>query len=306
VRHVLDMKDFSKEEVERLVERALQLKKMRQRPKALRGKFLATAFFEPSTRTKLSFQRAAKELGMKVIDFITEISSLRKGETDLDTLLTLEAMEINAIVVRTRKNEAPKYFAQHLSVPVINGGDGTNEHPTQAFLDLTTLYEHFAKLDLRVAIVGDILHSRVARSLVEGLNKFGANVRLCGPEEFVPKTFPGVELIAHDLREAVKDVDAIYTLRIQKERLEQVFDNVEEFFIEYQINEEILKAAPSHAVIMHPGPINRNVEISDEVAYSKRSLILNQVKNGVYARMAVLEEALRLDETVRSLEESMA
>ncbi len=304
-KHILSMNDLSAEEVMWIIKRALEFKASRKFPKSLKGKFIVTAFFEPSTRTKLSFQKAILSLGGKFLDFTPNLSSLQKGETELDTLLTLEAMDVDGFVIRVRKNGLPMYFAKHLSVPVINGGDGNNQHPTQAILDLTTMYEHFGRLDLKVAIVGDIVHSRVARSLTEGILKFGGEVRMCGPVGFVPKHFEGVSVITHDLGEAIHDVDVVYALRIQKERLEKHFDDVEEFFRKYQINERTIKMAPEHAVLMHPGPFNRNVEVSDGIVYSERSLILMQVKNGLYSRMAVLEKAVASVENIRSLQETL-
>jgi len=304
-KHILSMNDLSAEEVMWIIKRALEFRASRKFPKSLKGKFIVTAFFEPSTRTKLSFQKAILSLGGKFLDFTPNLSSLQKGETELDTLLTLEAMDVDGFVIRVRKNGLPMYFAKHLSVPVINGGDGNNQHPTQAILDLTTMYEHFGRLDLKVAIVGDIVHSRVARSLTEGILKFGGEVRMCGPVGFVPKHFEGVSVITHDLGEAIHDVDVVYALRIQKERLEKHFDDVEEFFRKYQINERTIKMAPEHAVLMHPGPFNRNVEVSDGIVYSERSLILMQVKNGLYSRMAVLEKAVASVENIRSLQETL-
>ena len=291
VKHIVDIKDLSGTEILSIVKRALYLKKSRVIPRTLDRKYVVTAFFEPSTRTKLSFQRAALSLGAKVIDLAPDTSSMLKGETELDTLLTIEAMDVDAIVIRTRRNGDPTKFSKHLQIPVINAGDGTNEHPTQALLDITTMYEHYGKFNLSVAIVGDINHSRVARSLTEALAKLGGSVIFCGPEEFIPKSFPDVSLITTDLQEAISNVDVIYALRIQKERIEEVCDNIEEFFKNYQINESNLEMAPKHAILMHPGPFNRNVEVSDGVVYSSRSRILDQVRNGVYSRMAVLEKA---------------
>jgi len=189
VKHIVDIKDLSGTEILSIVKRALYLKKSRVVPRTLDRKYVVTAFFEPSTRTKLSFQRAALSLGAKVIDLAPDTSSMLKGETELDTLLTIEAMDVDAIVIRT--------FSKHLQIPVINAGDGTNEHPTQALLDITTMYEHYGKFNLSVAIVGDINHSRVARSLTEALAKLGGSVIFCGPEEFIPKSFPDVSSNNH-------------------------------------------------------------------------------------------------------------
>jgi aspartate carbamoyltransferase catalytic subunit len=307
MRHLLDIKDLSRKEIETILERAMWYKSLKAYPKTLEGKFVLTAFFEPSTRTKVSFQKAAMNLGANVIDFAPESSSLLKGETDLDTILTLNMMDFDCLVVRIRRNGAPKEFSKYVKMPVVNAGDGTNEHPTQALLDAMTMVEHFNTLKLTVAIVGDIVHSRVARSLTEILNKFGAEVRMVGPKGFVPESFEGVSLITNDLEEAIHDVDVIYALRIQKERLEESYPNVDDFFRTMQINSKTIELAPKHAVLMHPGPFNRNVEVSDDVVYSERSKILEQVKNGVFVRMAVLEYAMGVIEveSVRSLETSL-
>ncbi|WP_448536506.1 aspartate carbamoyltransferase catalytic subunit [Pseudothermotoga sp.] len=307
MRHLLDIKDLSKKEIETILERAMWYKSLKVYPKTLEGKFVLTAFFEPSTRTKVSFQKAAMNLGANVIDFAPESSSLLKGETDLDTILTLNMMDFDCLVVRIRRNGAPKEFSKYVKMPVVNAGDGTNEHPTQALLDAMTMVEHFNTLKLKIAIVGDIVHSRVARSLTELLNKFGAEVRMVGPKGFVPESFEGVSLITNDLEEAIHDVDVIYALRIQKERLEESYPNVDDFFRTMQINSKTIELAPKHAVLMHPGPFNRNVEVSDDVVYSERSKILEQVKNGVFVRMAVLEFAMGVIEveSVRSMEKSL-
>ncbi len=289
---LLSITDLSRDDIMGIINRALEFKKMKKQPQILNGKFIVTAFFEPSTRTKLSFHRAIKGLGGKVIDFIASVSAIQKGETDIDTLLTLEAMDIDAFVVRVRRNGAPIEWKNYVRVPIINGGDGTNQHPTQALLDLTTMYEHFGRLNLKVAIVGDILHSRVANSLTQGLLMFGGNVRFCGPKEFVPSRYDGVELITDNLEEALDGVDVVYALRVQKERIEKLPINIDEFFRRYQINHKTIKLAPEHAVLMHPGPFNRNIEVSDNIVYSEQSLILQQVRNGVYSRMAVLERVV--------------
>ncbi|WP_448521189.1 aspartate carbamoyltransferase catalytic subunit [Pseudothermotoga sp.] len=307
MRHLLDIKDLSRKEIETILERAMWYKSLKVYPKTLEGKFVLTAFFEPSTRTKVSFQKAAMNLKANVIDFAPESSSLLKGETDLDTILTLNMMDFDCLVVRIRRNGAPKEFSKYVKMPVVNAGDGTNEHPTQALLDAMTMVEHFNTLKLKVAIVGDIVHSRVAKSLTELLNKFDAEVRMVGPKGFVPESFEGVSLITNNLEEAIHDVDVIYALRIQKERLEQSYTNVEDFFRTMQINSKTIELAPKHAVLMHPGPFNRNVEVSDDVVYSERSKILEQVKNGVFIRMAVLEFAMGVIEveSVRSMEASL-
>lgn len=303
MKNIIDMKELSRHDVESIIERGLFFKYSKRPPQSLRNYFVVTAFFEPSTRTKLSFQKAAKTLGARVIDFLPSTSSLNKGETDIDTLLTIQAMDVDCFVIRIRENGAVKRFSEFLDIPVVNGGDGTNEHPTQALLDLATMYETFERLDLRVAIIGDILHSRVARSLTEGLNKFGAEVRMCGPEGFIPREFSGVSLITNDLKKALDGVDVVYTLRIQKERIEEVYDDIDEFFKAFQINSESIKLAPSHAILMHPGPFNRDIEVSSDIVYSERSKILEQVRNGVYTRMAVLETAIGVYQGFQSIQE---
>lgn len=308
MRHLLDIKSLTRKQIETILERAREHKTSKIYPKTLAGKFVLTAFFEPSTRTKVSFQKAAMNLGAQVIDFVPETSSLQKGETDLDTILTLNTMDFDCLVIRIRRNGAPAEFARYVNTAVINAGDGTNEHPTQALLDAMTMVEHFGTLQIKVAIVGDVIHSRVARSLTELLKKFDAEVRMVGPKGFVPESFEGVSLITNDLKEAIFDVDVVYALRIQKERLEESYPNIDDFFRKMQINSETIKLAPKHAVLMHPGPFNRNIEVSDDIVYSERSKILEQVRNGVFIRMAVLEYALGVIEleAVQSVETSVA
>lgn len=308
MKHLLDIKSLTRDQIEAILDRAMKHKASKDYPKTLMGKFVLTAFFEPSTRTKVSFQKAAMNLGAQVIDFAPESSSLQKGETDLDTILTLNMMDFDCMVIRIRRNGAPAQFAKYVKASVINAGDGTNEHPTQALLDAMTMLEHFGTLKLKVAIVGDIVHSRVARSLTELLNKFDAEVRMVGPKGFVPENFEGVSLMSNDLEEAIHDVDVVYALRIQKERLEESYPNIDEFFRKMQINSETIKLAPEHTILMHPGPFNRNIEVSDDIVYSERSKILEQVRNGVFIRMAVLEYATGVIELedVRSLRTSVA
>lgn len=306
MRHVIDMKDLSRKDLETIIEKALYFKKIKQPEKTLSGMSVVNAFFEPSTRTRISFQKAQSVLGADVLNFDPGTSSLQKGETNIDTLLTLQSMDVDAFVIRIRQNGAVEKFAELLDKPVINAGDGTNEHPTQALLDLVTMHEAFGKDGLKVAIIGDILHSRVARSLTEGVTGLGGEVRICGPKDFVPTKFDGASIITNDLEEALNGVDVVYSLRVQKERIEELYDDLDVFFRRYQINEETIKLAPEHAILMHPGPFNRNVEVSDGIVYSERSRILEQVRNGVYARMAVMEMAVGVDENIRSLQETVA
>lgn len=306
MRHVVDMKDLSRKDLETIIEKALYFKKIKHPVKTLAGMSIVNVFFEASTRTRMSFQKAQSVLGANVLNFDPGTSSLQKGETDIDTLLTLQSMDVDAFVIRISQNGGVEKFAELLDKPVINAGDGTNEHPTQALLDLVTMNESFGKNKLKVAIIGDILHSRVARSLTEGVTALGGEVRICGPEDFVPAKFDGASIITHNLEEALDGVDVVYSLRVQKERIEELYDDLDDFFRKYQINEETIKLAPKHAILMHPGPFNRNVEVSDGIVYSERSRILEQVRNGVYARMAVMEMAIGANENIQSLQETVA
>jgi aspartate carbamoyltransferase catalytic subunit len=253
-------------------------------------------FYETSTRTRTSFEIAAKRLGADAISISASTSSVSKGESLVDTLNTLNAMRPDAIIIRHAASGAPHFLARHMSIPIINAGDGTHEHPTQALLDALTILDRRATLEgLRVAIIGDIAHSRVARSNIYLLSKFGAQVVLCGPAPLLPAEFaqiaPGVSL-ATDMREAIKDADVIMMLRVQLERQHEAAFPASEYFQFYGLRLEHIELARPDVMVMHPGPINRGREISSEVADSQRSVILNQVENGVAVRMAVLERVL--------------
>lgn len=260
------------------------------------GRLVVTLFFENSTRTRSSFEIAAKRLGADTLSITASGSSVSKGETLVDTLNTLVAMHPSAIVMRHASSGAPHFLARHLMTPIINAGDGTHEHPTQALLDARTILDRLGRLEgLRVAIIGDIAHSRVARSDVHLLSKFGADIVLCGPPPLLPPQMaliaPGVTL-EYDIRKAVKDADVVMMLRVQLERIHEPAIQAGEYFRFYGLRLEHLDLAQPHAIVMHPGPINRGREISSEVADSQRSMILNQVENGVAVRMAVLEKVL--------------
>jgi len=263
---------------------------MRTAP-ALQGKIVTTLFYEPSTRTKNSFETAAKMLSASSSSIAASTSSAVKGETLIDTVKNLEAIGVNGIIVRHSMAGAPHLIARNISGSVINAGDGFNEHPTQALLDMFTMREKKGPIKgKKVVIVGDILHSRVARSNAWGLLKLGASVTLVGPPTLMPK---GIEAtgakVSYNLDEAIKDADFVNVLRIQMERQQKgLFPSLIEYTKLFGITKERLEKARKDVVIMHPGPINRGVEISSDVADSSRSVILEQVTNGVAVRMAVL------------------
>jgi len=260
-------------------------------PQTLSGKTVILLFFEPSTRTRSSFELAAKRLGGNTLALSKEGSSTEKGETLIDTAKTVQAMNPDLLVLRHPSAGSPFHLDQTLDLPVINAGDGFHEHPTQALLDLMTIQQFKGKIEgLKVLIVGDIAHSRVARSNIYALQKMGAEVSVCGPPTLLPPKVEqmGVE-VHYGLNKAVRDKDVIMTLRIQFERLNPgQSPSRGEYSKFYGISESVLKAAKSDVLIMHPGPVNRGVEISPDVADGSRSVILNQVGNGVIVRMAVL------------------
>jgi aspartate carbamoyltransferase catalytic subunit len=262
----------------------------------LRGKMIVNLFYEASTRTRTSFEIAALRLGADAVSITASGSSVSKGESLVDTLNTLGAMRPDAIVMRHFASGAPHFLAQHLPTPIINAGDGTHEHPTQALLDARTILDRRTSLEgLRVAIIGDIAHSRVARSNVHLLAKFGVEIVLCGPASLLPvelaQLAPGVRLTT-DIREAISDSDVIMMLRVQLERQHEASFPASEYFRFYGLRLEHLDLAKPDAIVMHPGPINRGRELSSEVADFQRSVILNQVENGIAVRMAVLEKVI--------------
>jgi len=293
-RHLLDVDDLSAEEVERVMEAARSFSEVLRRPikkvPSLRGKTVVNLFYEPSTRTRLSFEVAAKMLSADVLNFTASASSVEKGESFKDTALTIRAMGVDAVVVRHPVAGAPWLLKQWLDVTVLNAGDGMHAHPTQALLDLFTMRERLGDLEGRtIAYVGDILHSRVARSGIKACLSAGMRVMAVGPPTMLPPFLPpGVE-VSHCLDEVIPECDIIYMLRIQKERqLEGGFPTLEEYARLYQLNEERLGKARPQVVVMHPGPMNRGVEISSRVADSPQSAVTAQVTAGVAVRMAVL------------------
>ena len=291
---------MSRAEIELILETAGAMGEILSRPikkaPALRGKSVCTLFFEPSTRTRASFEMAAKVLSADTSSLTMATSSVSKGETLKDTLLTLASMGAGCFVIRHQSSGAPELAASYsgkfgYDFHIINAGDGQHEHPTQGLLDLLTIQQRKGEIEgLKVAIIGDLLHSRVARSDLFGLLTMGAEVTLCGPETLLPREFEKLPVkMTTDADEAVEGADVVMTLRLQNERMNGAYlPSVREFASLYGINSKRLKRAKSDAILMHPGPINRGVEISDEVADCAQSVILDQVKNGVAVRMAVL------------------
>lgn len=297
---LLDIESLDRREIERILDRARFFQPLPnetyRRMESLRGKTIVNLFFEASTRTRVSFEIAAKRLGADTISIAAQQSSVSKGESLVDTLNTLVAMRPNAVVMRHAASGAPHFLARHLQIPIVNAGDGTHEHPTQGLLDALTILDRRKSLEnLRVAIIGDIAHSRVARSDIHLLSKFGAEIVLCGPPSLVPSELaelaPGIR-IAYDMKEAIRDVDVIMMLRVQLERQHEAPMAAGEYFRFFGLQLEHLALARPEVIVMHPGPINRGRELSSDVADSQRSAILNQVENGVAVRMAVLERIL--------------
>src|SRR5271155_2519222 len=297
---LLGIESLDRVEIERILDRAKRFQPRQTDSKKsdqLRGRMIVNLFFEASTRTRTSFEIAAKRLGADAISITASASSVSKGESLVDTLNTLGAMHPDAIVMRHAASGAPHFLARYLvETPIINAGDGTHEHPTQALLDARTILDRRPTLEgLRVAIIGDIAHSRVARSNMYLLSKFGAQIVLCGPASLLPvelqQIASGVTL-THDIKQALRDADVIMMLRVQLERQHESAFPSGEYFRFYGLGLEHISLARPDAIVMHPGPINRGREISSEVADSQRSVILNQVENGIAVRMAVLERVL--------------
>ena len=294
-KHLLDIESLTAEEITTVLDTARSFKAVGRRAikkvPALRGKTVVNLFVEPSTRTRTSFELAATRLSADVINFSAEASSFKKGETLKDTALNLEALNTDFIIIRHSASGAPHFLSRVLDAHVINAGDGAHEHPTQAMLDAFTIREKKGKIaGLNVTILGDILYSRVARSDIWALTKLGANVTLCGPSTLVPKTFEQMGCrITHDMDEAIRDADIINLLRIQHERQRKtMFPSIGEYTQLYGLTQARLAKTKPDALIMHPGPINRGVEIDSEIADCNRSVILEQVTNGLAVRMAVL------------------
>lgn len=295
-RHLLGIKDLSTSDISLILQTARQFKEVLQRPvkkvPSLRDIVVVNLFFENSTRTRISFELAEKRLSADTVNFTASSSSVAKGETLLDTVNNILSMKVDMVVMRHSASGAPHFLAQHIPAAIINAGDGINEHPTQGLLDAFSIEEKTGSLEGRkVAIIGDIMHSRVAQSNIYLLRKMGAHVTVCGPPTLIPKYISqalGVE-VSYNLRETLEWCDVANVLRIQLERQNQVlFSSLREYNLAYGISRKLLDSLHKEVVIMHPGPINRGVELDSDVADSKQSLILQQVENGVAVRMAVL------------------
>ena len=295
-RHLIGLEDYSREEIGLILDTADSFKEVIRRPirkvPALRGKNVVNLFFESSTRTRLSFELAEKQLSADTLNFASTGSSVSKGESLSDTARNIEAMQVDCVVVRHAAAGVPLFLSQCLSsAVVINAGDGAHEHPTQGLLDLLTMRDALGRLEgLKVALIGDIAHSRVARSNIWGLRKMGAEVVVCGPPTLMPVDIEemGVE-VCYRIGDALRGADVVYALRIQLERQQEAFfPSQREYTRLFGIDPERLELAKPEAIVMHPGPINRGVELDSRVADSGRSVILDQVTNGVAVRMSVL------------------
>ena len=294
-KHILGLDHLSVSDIEHILNTAESFKEISDRSikkvPALRGKTVVTLFFEPSTRTRLSFDIAAKRMSADTFSISASTSSTTKGETLADTAKNIEAMMPDIIVMRHPSSGAPNYLAKHLNTSVINAGDGTHEHPSQGLLDLMTVKNHKGKIKgLKIAIIGDISHSRVAHSDIIGFSKMGANVFVSGPATLIPKKIDQLgATVCKTIDEAVRNADVVMPLRLQKERQnDPLIPSFREYASFFGINRQVLKIAKPDALVMHPGPINRGVELSPDVADSSQSVILDQVTNGVAIRMALM------------------
>jgi aspartate carbamoyltransferase catalytic subunit len=296
IKHLFGLQGVSKQDIRTILDNAKQFREILERPvkkvPSLRGMTVVNLFFENSTRTRTSFELAEKRLSADTVNFASSNSSVKKGETLVDTLRNIESMKIDIVVVRHKGTGVPKFLAEHSNAIIVNAGDGAHEHPTQALLDMLTIEEKLGTLEGKnVTIIGDIRHSRVARSNLWGMSTMGAHVTLCGPSTLVPRN---TELMNHvtwepDVKKAVANADAIIALRLQKERMDDaLLPSMREYRNTFGITEELLECAKDKVIIMHPGPINRGVELDSDIADGEHSVILDQVTNGVAVRMAVL------------------
>jgi aspartate carbamoyltransferase catalytic subunit len=295
-KHLLGIKDLNKDDISLILQTAVQFKEVLQRPikkvPSLRDVTIVNLFYENSTRTRISFELAEKRLSADTINFTSSGSSVSKGETLLDTVNNILSMKVDMVVMRHSASGAPHFLAKHIPAAIINAGDGINEHPTQALLDAFSIKEKTGSLEGRkIAIIGDIMHSRVAQSNIYLLKKMGAEVTVCGPPTLIPKYIrEALDVqVNYNLKETLEWCDVANVLRIQLERQNQVlFSSLREYNLVYGIKRQMLEELKKDIVIMHPGPINRGVEIDSDVADSRQSIILQQVENGVAVRMAVL------------------
>jgi aspartate carbamoyltransferase catalytic subunit len=295
-RHLLGIKELTPDDISLILSTAEQFKEVLQRPvkkvPSLRDVTIVNLFYENSTRTRFSFELAQKRLSADTLNFAASSSSAAKGETLLDTVNNILSMKVDMVVIRHSATGAPHFLAKHIPAAIINAGDGINEHPTQALLDAFSITEKFGSLKGRkVAIIGDILHSRVAQSNIHLLNKMGAEVVVCGPPTLIPKHIQAAlnVMVSYDLKETLEWCEVANVLRIQLERQNQVlFSSLREYRLNYGINRQLLDSLSKPITVMHPGPINRGVELDSDVADSHQSIILQQVENGVAVRMAAL------------------
>ena len=298
-RDLLALEPLNADELTFLLDQSKPFQEIQRHPlkklATLRGKTVALAFFENSTRTRISFGTAASRLGADTMNLQAEASSLKKGESLLDTVQTLDAMKPDCLVMRHASSGAADFVARHLDIPVINAGDGTHEHPSQGLLDALTIRDRLGKIDnLNVTILGDLQHSRVARSNIHLLGKFGCRFTLCGPAMWVPRELekigaPGVSIRrVFRLEEALEDADVVLVLRVQTERMHEPSISSEDYVLGYQLNAARLRRAKPGALVLHPGPMNRGIEITPEVADGAQSCVLEQVTNGIAVRMALL------------------
>jgi aspartate carbamoyltransferase catalytic subunit len=295
VSHLTGIRDLTAEDIEMIFRTADSFKDVINRPikkvPSLRDITIANLFFENSTRTRLSFELAAKRLSADVVNFTAANSSVKKGETLIDTVNNILSMKVDMVVIRHASPGAASFLTKHIPAKVINAGDGTHEHPTQALLDAYSIREKLGTVQgKKVAIIGDILHSRVALSNIYCLQKLGAEVMVCGPSTLIPKYIESLGVkVSHNLHEALMWCDVANMLRIQLERQDiQYFPSLRDYALQFGLNQELLDSLGKEIVIMHPGPINRGVEITSDIADGNQSIILNQVENGVAIRMAVI------------------
>lgn len=305
ISHLLGLEGVSKSDIQIILDTAESFREILSRPipkvPTLRGKTIVNLFFEPSTRTRISFELAQKRLSADTVNFSSTTSSVKKGETLKDTVRNIEAMKIDMVVVRHAVSGVPFFLTQCMDAAIINAGDGIHEHPTQALLDMMSLREKFGSLEgLKVAIVGDISHSRVAGSNIRGLKTMGAEVMLCGPKTLIPRNIEELGVsVNYDLDEVIEWADVLNVLRIQLERQESgLFPSIREYHAEFGVTIQRLERAKKEITIMHPGPINRGIELDSDIADADFSIILNQVTNGVAVRMAVLYLLAGLEESV--------
>jgi aspartate carbamoyltransferase catalytic subunit len=295
VNHLLGIRQVTRDDIQLILDTAVQFKDVINRPikkvPSLRDITIANLFFENSTRTRVSFELAQKRLSADTVNFSASTSSVKKGETLIDTVNNILAMKVDMVVMRHPNPGACIFLSRHIKASIVNAGDGAHEHPTQALLDAFSIRERLGDLEgKKVAIIGDILHSRVALSNIYLLKKMGAEVMVCGPTTLIPRYISSLGVkVEHDLRKALKWCDVANMLRIQLERQDiKYFPSLREYTMQYGLTMDMLKNLDKEIIVMHPGPINRGVEITSEVADSKQAIILDQVENGVAVRMAVL------------------